>query len=161
VDFLDLGRALIGDPSGLEDRSQLKWLQQSPPTEEIAMTPFLGKRWIMTRSMCFAPMGTTAVASARPSALRFIAKRSGAARAMARHRMNAGVGILLLAVSLSTWAADFPKQASFSATHTVTATSPAAFDLGGGKWAAIFDARVISTNDAGTGMFHDLAGHCI
>lgn len=66
-------------------------------------------------------------------------------------------------VALSAWAsgADLPKAGSFAITTTITATAPAAFDAGGGRWAAIFEARTISINDAGSGLFHHMSGHCI
>ena len=71
------------------------------------------------------------------------------------------MGALLVSASVSAWGADLPKQGSFTGTHTVAATAPAAFDTGGGQWAVIFDARVISTTDAGSGIFHKISGHCI
>jgi hypothetical protein len=62
---------------------------------------------------------------------------------------------------LGGWSADLPKQGTFTVTYTDAGTSPAGFDTGGGKWAFIFDTRLITTNDAGSGLFHNMSGHCI
>jgi hypothetical protein len=67
----------------------------------------------------------------------------------------------LLVASAPAWSVDLPKQGSFVVTYTVAGSAPAAFDAGGGQWAVIFDARLITTNEAGGGMFHNSAGHCI
>jgi hypothetical protein len=70
-------------------------------------------------------------------------------------------GPALVALAAWTSGADLPKAGSFAVTTTITATAPAAFDIGGGRWAAIFEARTIAINDAGSGLFHHTSGHCI
>ena len=67
---------------------------------------------------------------------------------------------LLLLGSVAAYAADLPKQASVAVTHAVAASAPASFETGG-KRSAIINARVISTNDAGSGFFHLCSGHCL
>jgi hypothetical protein len=68
---------------------------------------------------------------------------------------------MLMAASAPAWSADLAKQASFTLTYTVSGNSPAAVDIGGGKWAYIFDSRLIMTNDAGSGFGNNVSARCI
>ena len=68
---------------------------------------------------------------------------------------------LLAAFAPGGLAADLPKQAAYTVTYTVAGTTPAAYEVGGGKWSFIFDSRLITMNDAGSGLFHNMTGRCI
>ena len=80
--------------------------------------------------------------------------------AAARTAVQTVLGTLLVASGPAS-SVDLPKQGSFVVNYAVAGSAPAAFDAGGGQWAVIFDARLITTNEAGAGMFHNSAGHCI
>jgi len=72
-----------------------------------------------------------------------------------------GGACIALSIAACASAADLPKQGSFSVTSAIVGTAPAAFEIADGKWAAIFDARIVRFNDAGSGFMDHSSGHCI
>ena len=74
--------------------------------------------------------------------------------------LAAGVGVSLTFAQLAS-ADDLPKQGNFAVTYTAAGTFTHTLDLGDGTKLVANDARLLATNDAGQGMFHNATAECI
>ncbi|MBL8541826.1 MAG: hypothetical protein JNK68_15895 [Betaproteobacteria bacterium] len=80
---------------------------------------------------------------------------------------NSGFALLaaglctLLAHVPSVSAEDLPKQGSFAVTYTAAGALGRTIDVGDGTRVVAMDNRLIATNDAGQGIFHNATGDCI
>jgi hypothetical protein len=72
----------------------------------------------------------------------------------------AGLGTLLTFAPPGA-AEDFPKQGNFAVTYTAAGTHTRTIDLGDGTKVVGSENRIIATNDAGQGIFHNATGECI
>ena len=72
----------------------------------------------------------------------------------------AGLGALLTFVPPSS-AEDLPKQGNFAVTYTAAGTLTRTVDLGDGTKVVANEGRMIATNDAGQGIFHNATGECL
>ncbi|MET1082084.1 MAG: hypothetical protein ABWY12_03405 [Burkholderiales bacterium] len=86
-----------------------------------------------------------------------------------RSRLNAplllatfGAGLsLLVAFGPGCFAQDFSKQGTFSVTYTAAGTLTKTIDIGDGTKVVANDARLLATNDAGQGIFHNATADCV
>jgi hypothetical protein len=74
--------------------------------------------------------------------------------------LAAGVGVLLTYAPQGS-AEDLPKQGNFAVTYTAAGTFTHTIDLGDGTKFVANDARLLATNDAGQGIFHNATAECI
>lgn len=72
----------------------------------------------------------------------------------------AGLGALLAFVPPSS-AEDLPKQGSFAVTYSAAGTLTRTIDFADGTKVVANEARMIATNDAGQGIFHNATGECL
>jgi hypothetical protein len=73
-----------------------------------------------------------------------------------------GAGLCLLsAFAPACLAQDLPKQGTFAVTYTAAGTLTKTIDLGDGTKVVANDARLLATNDAGQGIFHNATGDCM
>ena len=56
---------------------------------------------------------------------------------------------------------DLPKQANFAVTYTAAGTLTHTIDLGDGTKVVAYEQRLIATNDAGQGIFHNATADCV
>jgi hypothetical protein len=74
--------------------------------------------------------------------------------------LAAGLGGLLISVPRAS-AEDLPKQGSFAVTYTAAGTLSRAIDIGDGAKVVGMENRLIATNDAGQGLFHNATAECL
>ena len=74
--------------------------------------------------------------------------------------LAAGLGVVLTSAQPSA-AEDLPKQGDFVVTYTSSGTFTRTIDLGDGTKVVAFEQRLIATNDAGQGIFHNATADCV
>jgi hypothetical protein len=73
---------------------------------------------------------------------------------------GAGAGAVLTFAPLAS-AEDLSKQGSFAVTYTAAGALTHTIDFGDGTKVGANENRMIATNDAGQGIFHNTTGECI
>jgi hypothetical protein len=74
--------------------------------------------------------------------------------------LAAGLSVLLTFVPPGA-AEDLPKQGNFAVTYTAAGTLTRTIDVADGTKVVANEARMIATNDAGQGIFHNATGECL
>ena len=74
--------------------------------------------------------------------------------------LAAGLGVLLTSAPPGS-AEDLPKQGNFAVTYTAAGTLTHTFDVADGTKVGANSARMIATNDAGQGIFHNATAECV
>ncbi len=74
--------------------------------------------------------------------------------------MLAGAGVLLTYAPPGA-AEDLPKQGEFAVPYSAAETLTHTIDLGDGTKVVANDARLLATNGAGQGIFHNTTAECV
>ena len=75
--------------------------------------------------------------------------------------LSAGLSMTLALLLSSAAAEDLPKQGSFAATYAAAGTLTRNIEFGDATKIVSMENRIIATNDAGQGIFHNTTGDCI